>query len=102
MSSRQAVMVASRILCVYFLYNAAANLSYLPAHLFNLHHHWHDPNGSALLGYDKFWFRYYSLETEAAILRLVCELFLAGVFYRCGNRVSTFLTGSVDVGEVGG
>jgi hypothetical protein len=77
MSSRQAVMVASRILCVYFLYNAVANLSYFPGHLFNLHHHLNDPYGSAILGYDKFWFRYYSLETEAATLRLAGELFLA-------------------------
>ena len=102
MSSRQAVMVASRVLCVYFLYNALANLSYFPGHLFNLLHHFHDPYGSAILGYDKFWIRYYSLETEAATLRLACELFLAGVFYRCGDRVSTFLTGGVDVGEVSG
>jgi hypothetical protein len=96
MSTRQAVVLASRVLCVYFLYCAAANLVNFPGHLLNLHHHLHDPYGSALLGYDKFWLRYYSLESEAATLRLAVELCLAGAFYRCGERVSRFLLGSAD------
>jgi hypothetical protein len=87
-SSRQAVIVASRVLCVYFLYNAMANLTYFPSRFLSVHHH-----GSAILGYDKFLFRYYLLETEGATLRLVVELLLAVVFYRCGPRICRFLSG---------
>jgi hypothetical protein len=36
-------------------------------------------------------FRYDSLRVEALILKSALELLFAGVFYRCGPRISQFL-----------
>ena len=88
MSSRQAAILASRVLCVYLVFWVISNLVDLPADVFALHQHW-----SVEIGYDRHLLRLYSLRLEALILKSALELFFAGVFYRCGPRISQFLTG---------
>jgi hypothetical protein len=93
MSSRQAVILASRVICVFLLYFACADLSYLPAHIFDTVHHWHALSGGSNPEWDRYWLRYYSLELEALVTRLVIEVFFAGVFYHCSDRIARFLLG---------
>ncbi|HEY5381163.1 MAG TPA: hypothetical protein VIJ65_02850 [Acidobacteriaceae bacterium] len=93
MSNRQAVVLASRVLCFYLLYNAFANLTHFPAYILDLGHHWHSLSTGLTPAYDKYWLRYDSLELDEAVLRLALEIFFASVFYRCGGRISRFLLG---------
>jgi hypothetical protein len=46
-----------------------------------------------VFSYDKYLSRYYSLRLETLILKSALELLFAGLFYRCGPRISQFLTG---------
>ena len=88
MSSRQTVVLASRVLCVYLLFWVISNLVDLPADVFALHQYW-----SVEISYDRHLMRLYSLRLEALILKTALELFFAGLFYCCGPRISQFLTG---------
>ena len=93
MSSRQAVVLVSRAVCVYFLYTAFGNLTTLPLLAFNL---WRSlPLARDMPGLSQWGFRSMALSVEAAVLRLAVELALVVVFYQCGPRVSRFLTGGV-------
>jgi hypothetical protein len=93
MSSRQAVVLASRVLCVYLLFWVVNNLIDLPSDVLSLHQRLSALTAGSLFSYDKYLFRYYSLRLEALILKTALELFFAGVLYRCGPRVIQFLTG---------
>jgi hypothetical protein len=91
MSSRQAVVLASRVLCVYLIFWVVSNLIDLPADIFALHKHWSDLASGPDISYERYLFRYDSLRVEALILKSALELLFAGVFYRCGPRISQFL-----------
>jgi hypothetical protein len=94
MSSRQAVVLASRVVCVFLIFWVVVNVVDLPYDLLGLHRYW---NWNALaagsdLGLYRYEFLSYSLRVDAAILRIALELFFAGVFYRCGPLISRFFT----------
>lgn len=90
MSGRQAVILASRVICVYLLFWVVSNFIDLPAYILALHQH------SSVLtstSYDRYWSHYYTLRLEALIVKSALELFFAGLFYRCGPRISQILGG---------
>jgi hypothetical protein len=93
LSSRQAVTIAGRILCVFFLFQAACNLTNLVG---SAHSAWHYMNASRQLNGDDYFLRYYLIQFGGELLRLVMELMLAGWSYRCGNGMSRFLTETAD------
>lgn len=93
MSSRQAVVLASRVLCVFMLFCAVSNFIDLPADILALHQHWSVLATRSEIPYDRYLSRYYSLRVDALILKSTLELFFAGIFYRCGPRVGNFLMG---------
>ncbi len=93
MSSRQAVVLASRVLCVFLLYSACADLTYLPQHILNTVHQWQVMSTGSAHEFDRYWVRYFSLGLEAVVTRIVIALSFAGVFYRCGDRIAGFLLG---------
>jgi hypothetical protein len=93
MSSRQAVVLASRVLCVFLVFWVVSNFIDLPADILARHEHWSALATSSNISYDRYFSRYYSLRLEALILKSALELFFAGVLYRCGPRISQFLTG---------
>lgn len=92
MSSRQAVVLASRVLCVFLIFWSVVNLINLPVDILGLHQH----SSVLIMGsdpvFDRYWVRYYWLRTETAILLSILELFFASVLYRCGPRVVNFFT----------
>lgn len=98
MSSRQAVVLASRVVCVFLIFWVVVNIVDLPIDLLGLHRYW---NWSVLAAgaENSYWRRYYAVRVDAAILRIALELFFAGVFYRCGPRLSQFFTGGVTRSE---
>ena len=93
MSSRQTVVLASRVICVFLLYFACADLSYLPGHILGALHWWRVVSNGSVTGLDRYFLRSDSLGLEAVVARLAVELFFAGVFYRCGDRIARFLLG---------
>jgi hypothetical protein len=93
MSSRQAAILASRAICVLVLFAAFADLTYLPGHILETVHYWRAISTGADPAWNRYWFRYYALLLEANVFRLVVELFFAGLFYACGDRIARFLLG---------
>ncbi|HTV09458.1 MAG TPA: hypothetical protein VMD97_10480 [Candidatus Aquilonibacter sp.] len=90
MSSRQAVVLASRVLCVYFLYAAFGTLLSLPLMIFQTRQAWHMIQNSQFTPSN--FFTTTMILSGAAILRLAVELLLAVAFYRSVPRVVAFLT----------
>ena len=101
MSSRHAVVVASRVLCAFLIFWVVSNLIDLPANILELHHHLNALAAGSDVSYNRYWSRYYSLHLEALSLKTVLEMFFAGVFYRCGPRISEFLTGEAAMSDPG-
>lgn len=92
MYSRQAVLLASRVICVYLVFWVISNFIDLPGDILVLHQH-----ASVFVttgnSYERYWSRYYSFRIEALILKSALELLFAALFYRCGPRISQFLAG---------
>jgi hypothetical protein len=97
MSSRQAVVLASRVVCVILIFWVVVNLVDLPTDIFALHRYWKALGAGSD---ERYAVRYYSLLIDATVLRTALELFFAGVFYRCGPRISRFFTDGVVASEV--
>ena len=93
MSSRQAVVLASRVICVFLVFWVVSNLVDLPADILGVRQHWNALAVSPDISYERYWARYYLLRLEVLILKSALELFFAGAFYRCGPRISQFLAG---------
>jgi hypothetical protein len=93
MSSRQAVVLASRVVCVFFLYLGFGSLTNLSLGISNLWRDWHMMHAGSV--FQSPGFQVNSLILATCILRLAVELWLAVVFYQCGPRVSGFLAGGV-------
>ena len=96
MSQKDAVLIASRVVALYFFFWAIDNLTYLPIHLLSFSHH--SGEHSVLVG-TSYWFRYY---LEELILLCVRTALLSGAawwFYRCGPKVQAFLLPAEHIGD---
>lgn len=89
MSSRQAVVLVSRVVCLLLIFWVVINIVDLPTDILALHRYWKALGAGSD---DRYIVRYYSLRIDATVLRTALELFFAGVFYRCGPRLSRFFT----------
>lgn len=89
MTSRQAVVLASRVLCVFLLCEAFRIVANLPLMLFDVWRDWHMMQH--MVDYPVF--RVSALILETALLQLAVEVVFAIAFYQCGPRIAAFLTG---------
>lgn len=92
MSTRQAAVLCSRVLCVFLLYFLIADLAYLPGHILGFHH-WQAMQAGYTPELNRYFLRNETLGLEANVVRILIELFLLGTFFRCGDGVIQFLTG---------
>lgn len=93
MTNRQAAVLASRIFCVWFIYNAVSNLAMLPNLLSSLHEGF--GYSSTIAG------RLASRFDRSMLMIALGDLFRIGVdvaaaifFYRCDAGLIRFLTGN--------
>ena len=93
LTSRRAVTIACRTLCVFFLVYAVVNFAEIPSLLIGLMHYRSHGEGTGSSDYYAYWTRRYALWITAALVRALVEFWLAGVFYRGGPRVSRYLLG---------
>lgn len=96
MSSRQAVVLASRVLCVWFLYAALGTLTSLPLIIPGFLHEREMISNHAL---PSSVFPLSTLSFGTTVVRLAVDLLLAYLFYQCGPRLSEFLTGEAAVSD---
>ena len=89
MSSRQAVVLASRVLCAFFLYAVFGTLTTMPLLINTFWRDWQMMSNHVL---PSSTFQLNALAFGTAVLRLAVDLLLAYVFYRCGPRIGEFLT----------
>jgi hypothetical protein len=92
MTNRQAAVLASRVFCVWFIYNAVSNLAILPNFLGSLHQGY--GYSSTVAG------RFASQFERSMLMNALADLFRLGVdiaaaifFYRCDAGLLRFLTG---------
>lgn len=93
MSTQQAAVLCSRVICVFLLYFLIADLAYLPGHILSFHH-WQTMQAGYTPEIDRYLRRSDALGLEANVIRILIELFLLGVFFRCGDGVTRFLIGA--------
>lgn len=93
-SRKDAVIIASRVLAVYFSCWVVSDAMYLPTRLISVFHYLH--NASVLTG-PVYGFKYSLSELSVTLLRIVLFAGAGWVFYRCGSRVQAFLLPSPDV-----
>ena len=98
LTSQRAVIIASRVVCILFLAYAALTLAELPGLVIGLAHY-RVSTDAAGTAYYSYWTRRYALWITSALVRGAVELWLAGVFYRTGPRISRFLLGGDKVQE---
>ena len=96
MSSRQAVVLASRALCVFFLYFALGTLISLPLMIPGLLREQQMMRNHVL---PSSTLPLNTLSFGVTVLRLSVDLLLAYAFYQCGPRVSQFLTSEAAPGS---
>ena len=90
MSNRQAVVLASRVLCVFFLYTALGTLISLPLISPGFLHEREMIRNHAL---PSTVLPLNTLSFGTALFRLAVDLLLAYFFYQCGPRLTAFLSG---------
>ena len=95
MTKKEAVMIAARVIAVYFFFWALDCLSFLPERFLSLAHYAH--SGSVLLLWrDSYLFNLYLTEAALSALKAIL-LFMAGLwFYRNGAGVQRLLLGESD------
>jgi len=93
LSAVQAVTLAGRVLCVFFLFWAIFNLTEVPGYVMTLIRYGTHAEGPAALEYYRYWTRRYALYVLWALLRAAIQLWFAGFFYRCGPKAARFLLG---------
>lgn len=100
MSRKEGVLLASRVLALYFFCWALDNLSYLPIHLFALVHHFSE--GSVLTG-GTYLYRYYLGEVLLFFARFLVFIGAAWWCYRGGPWLQAFLlpAGEVNTPDAG-
>ena len=91
LTQRQGVVLGGRVLCVFFVFWSLVNLSYLPGDVSGLWHYLHHGDGVAAESYNSFMKAHYVGYISGAVLRATVELWVAGVFYRCGPKIAGFL-----------
>ena len=96
MSSRLMVVVASRVLCAFFLYTVFGTLTTLPLLINTFLRDWQMMNNHVLPAST---FQVNALAFGTTVLRLGVDLLLAFVFYQCGPRVAAFLTGDAAMSD---
>ncbi len=90
LTRRQGVLIASRVVCILCLFYSVSNLLALPDYLAGLMHYRAGSRGPTSGTYYTYWTSKYVGYVGGSLLRAVTELWLAGVFYRCGPRMSRF------------
>ena len=98
MTNRQATVLASRIFCVWFIYNAVSNLAILPNFIGSLH----EGYGYSLTVAGRFASRFDRLmlmNVLADLFRLSFDIGAAIFFYRCDAGLIRFLTGDTPDAE---
>jgi hypothetical protein len=91
LTRQQGVVLAGRVLCVFFLFWSVCNLSYLPGDVIGLLHYVHQGEGALGVRYYGYWTNRYVGFISGAVLRAALELWVAGLFYRCGPKIGGFL-----------
>lgn len=87
MTNRQAAVLASRIFCVWFIYNAVSNLAILPNFVGSLQQ-------SSYLPASARFERSMLMNVFADLFRLGIDVAAAILFYRCDTWLLRFMTGS--------
>jgi hypothetical protein len=109
MSSRQAVVLASRVLCVFFVYSAISTFIWIPRYTMATIHYWHELSEDVTTharSYDLNLVRLEAYSGAGEVLRMAIEAALALTFYRGGDGIAEFLLGkskeetASDCGEV--
>jgi hypothetical protein len=92
LSRHGAVQIAARVLCIVFVFYALLNLLALPSYIVGIFHYkaHTDTDGYT---YWRYWTSRYMEYTLSALLKGTVELWVAGVFYRVGPRVTRFFLG---------
>ena len=90
MTNRQAAVLASRIFCVWFVYNAVSNLAILPNFLASLQQGYAYSSASARFE------RSMLMNVFADFFRLGIDVAAAIFFYRCDSWLMRFLSGDPD------
>jgi len=88
MSKAEAVLIASRALCVYFLCWAIDNLTYIPYRLHELTYH------SSVLYVNHFARVSDLILLSEFVIRAVAFFVAAGIFYKSGPRLQAFFLNS--------
>ena len=93
MTNRQAAVLASRVFCVWFIYNAVSNLAILPNFLGSLHQGY--GYSSTVAGrFASHFDRLMLMNVLADLIRLGVDVAAAIFFYRCDPWLMCFLTGA--------
>jgi hypothetical protein len=93
MSRKEAVMLASRTLALFFAVWALAEVSYLPEFLHSFRHYYmnQEPLASDAVQY---WRHYYLLRTGFLVTRIIGYFLIARWLYRGGADVEELLSGA--------
>jgi hypothetical protein len=92
MTNRQAAVLASRIFCVWFVYNALSSLAILPNFLSSLHEGFGYSSTVAGRFASRF-DRSMLMNSLAVLFRTGVDIGAAIIFYRCDTKLLCFLTG---------
>jgi len=94
MSKKDAVVIASRVLALYFFCWFLSDVTYLPSHLLAVLHYASFRNLSPT---ESYFYSYDRVGLGFLYVRILGLLFASWLFYRCGPRVQRFLLNSSDV-----
>lgn len=93
-SRKDAVIITSRMLAVYFFAWSIDNATYLPTDIVSVSHHMAD--GGVLIG-SSFWLKYYSSYLILRLLRIMLLTAAGWFFYKCDKDIQAFLLPEQDV-----
>ena len=95
LTTRQAILIASRLFAVYLLFWVVVDITELPREIHSVVSYARTGTalGFSLLGglHQSYLFRTYVFYLLGNILRISLWLMIAGWFYRCGPRIQNFL-----------
>ena len=93
MTTKQAVVIVSRGLAVYFLFWFVSDLTYLPSNLFSL---WHHRNMLGATDWTTYLRDSDLISLSFRLLRMVVLFFAVQWFYRAGPAVQGYFLDSTD------
>ena len=95
LTTRQAILIASRLFAAFLLFWVIADVIAIPRELLSVVHYAREGTefGTSLIGvfHQSYLFREYVLSLLANIMTIALWLMIAGWFYRCGPRIQNFL-----------